>query len=491
MRVAAFAAFITILFNTTSSWAVAYCGSCTECTTLLAQPEVSVELTGDLRADSTDPSSVCVTIRGRHARLDGAGHSIDGHAQATAVRIEADEVFVHNLGVRNFAHGIELINTRGVSLYHLSFAVSGTAIRVERSADLRIVRGAINGGRVGISFGADPDGRCASATVRSPGAVVENTTIERATVGLSACDAVPVLRGVRAQNNGVGLRLAEPTGAGRAFDRCVCSPGLSGVRAGTTLLFSSGCGGCQVHEGWLPTVRAQGADIRLRETGAGHQAAEARFDRYMEHCAPAVIDALGIPGCVPNYACPANGTVAKVRADARTVTVEHPLDSPEQVVAFARECTAAGRAASSGGRCITHAITDTVVCNNRDTDIDLASAHSRWTGSNNSCSRVSGNRSQPLGCSRPCNLSPETVTEAPSLTHELSPAVPPPPPPSLLPTTAPPPTASHDNQIAAQTSGETPAGAPRPTGNGLSLAYALAAFGIVAALVRWAARSKP
>ncbi|MEZ4407725.1 MAG: hypothetical protein R3A52_14825 [Polyangiales bacterium] len=477
MRLSGIAAVAAGVLLSTPSWAVAFCGSCADCTTILAQPDVTAELTGDLRAGG---SGACVTIRGRHARLDGAGHAIVGDG-AVGVRVEADEVFVRNVGVRGATRGVEVAGARGVTLYHLTLSVTGTAVSVERSPDLRVVRGSIEGGRVGVSFGADAEGRCAPSPLRSPGAVVEATSVEGAGVGVAACDAVPVLREVRAQHGGVGLRLGEPSGGSGAYDRCVCAPGLPGVRSGTTLLFSSGCGGCQVHEGWLPTLRAQGADIRLRETGAGHEAAEARFDRHMEHCAPAVMDALGIPGCVPNYACPASGAVAKVRADARSIQVEHPLDAPHLVMDFARACAAAGRAATAGGRCVSRAVTGATACGNREADVELTGAGARWTGADNACGRVQG-RGAALGCTRPCDDAPAVAPAPPppTLTHEVTPEPAPPPEAPVV----------HDAGVTTPTSGVSPAPTPPAQGGGGGVVFLLAGIGAVGALAAWASRSR-
>ncbi len=394
------------------------CDSCAACTQSLATPNVDVALSANLEAEGPGP---CIVVRGHHARLNGAGFTLRGTAEGVGVRVEAEAVWLRNLTIRGGDVGIEVHSARGVTLFRPDLDVEGTGLRVHRSPDLRVVRAAISGGRVGIGFGADIDGGCTPGLMQSPGAVIESSRIEEAGVGVAACDAMPVLRRNEILRGRVGLRLGDvrpvpgPGGDG-PFDHCVCSPGLGGVRAGTTLMFSSGCGGCMVHETWLPRLRSQGAEVRMRETGPAHVEAQHRFDQHLVHCAPAVIDALGIPGCVPNYACPATGRVAKVRQGPRGLAEEVPLGSPAAVLDFARACAAAGRAAQADGRCLAQGITDTTVCGHREADVVVLAPSARWRGRNNACPRNQGD-DRALGCTRPCAEAPvsETSSAAPVL----------------------------------------------------------------------------
>lgn len=412
------------------------CDSCAACTQSLATPHVDVALSANLEARGPGP---CIVVRGHHARFNGAGFTLRGSPGAVGIRVEAESVWLRNVTVRGGDVGVEVHSARGVTLFRPNLAVDGTGLRVARSPDLRVVRATIAGGRVGIGFGADIDGGCSPGPMRSPGAVIETSRIEGAGVGVAACDAMPVLRRDEILHGRVGLRLGDvhpvggPGGDG-PFDRCVCNPGLSGVRAGTTLMFSSGCGGCMVHEAWLPRLRSQGAEVRMRETGPTHVEAQHRFDQHLVHCAPAVIDALGLPGCVPNYACPATGRVAKVRQGDRGLTEEVPLGNPAAVLDFARACAAAGRAAQADGRCIAQGITDTTVCGQREADVVVMAPSARWRGRNNACTRTQGD-DRTLGCTRPCAeaAASETSSAEPVLLSLTAPETPPDTPPDTPP----------------------------------------------------------
>jgi len=459
LALAAFAFVASSLFaRTSAAQTPAACDSCASCTDRLATPDAEVELTGDLVAQGPGP---CIVVRGRHARLQGAGFTLRGAPGSIGVRVEADAVWLRNLTVRGGDVGIEVARARGVTLFRSTLAVTETALRVTQATDLRIVRAAIEGGRVGISFGADPAGTCTPTTLQSPGAVIEGSRIEGAGVAVAACDAIPVLRDDTLVGGSVGLRLGDvqpgtgPGGNG-PWDACVCAPGLSGVGAGTALLFSSGCGGCMVHEGWLPSLRAQGADLRLREN-ATQADAQRRFDQHLEHCAPAVIDALGIPGCVPNYACPALGRVAKVRQGARELSMEVPLGSEGDVLAFARECAAAGRAARAGGRCLAESVTRTTICGQRDASVAVTGRGTRWRGHDNACGPNQGDASA-LGCTRPCPAPTAAPAPVPSLPAPApsAPVLPPGgpiPPPAAPPPAAPAPAASAAPQSAPENNG--------------------------------------
>jgi hypothetical protein len=189
------------------------------------------------------------------------------------------------------------------------------------------------------------------------------------------------------------------------------------VHQGTTLLFSSGCGGCQVHEGWLPQVRASGHDVRLRETGAEHAAQTARFDAFMARCAPEVIDAVGVPGCVPNYACVADGRVFKVRSGENSVAHEVELNSAEDVGRFASQCAqdASRFYRARGGACVRFQLRGNTVCGNRAADVRAAAGARRFGGgANDACGTAEnwgeeGGASPDAGCARPC---PASLDEA-------------------------------------------------------------------------------
>jgi hypothetical protein len=341
---------------------------------------------------------------------------------------------------------------------------------------VRIVRVRVQGGRVGLAFGDVAAGRCAPSVLRSPGAVVRRSHVEGADVGVAACDAQPVLMDNVLVRNGVGLVLGAPgrapgDGAHAVWDACACAPTLDGVRATTTLLYSSGCGGCQVHESWLPALRAQGHEIRVRETGRGHEAEGQRFDDFARRCAPELTDVLGIPGCVPNYACLADGAAAKLRR-GEGLDLEVHLDSAEDVARFATGCReTAARRFQRGGDCVRHALAGNLVCANRSSDIRAAPGAARLGGEGNACGHVEGwSEGGHEGCERPCP--PELPALAPPVVLPAQATAAP------VPTTAPeagsPPVAPTPARTAA-----TPA-APAPDEPAQKLPWLLA--GLLVAL---------
>jgi hypothetical protein len=253
-----------------------------------------VEVTGDF--DVTGPGP-CVVVRGAGAQLNGQEHTIRTQGLGgVAVRIEGAGASVRNLQTHAVSVGVEVAGAQDVTLYHLRIEAREVGVAVRAAPNFRMHRSRVSARRVGIAFGEPTAGRCPDGqTVQSPGAVVRRSWIEGAAVGIAACDALPVLSQNVITRNDVGLLLGAPArglttsgpageAASAPFDACLCAPALDGVRLDTTLLFSSGCGGCQVHEGWLPTLRAAGHDIRARETGAGNAEGQATEYRPQACC---------------------------------------------------------------------------------------------------------------------------------------------------------------------------------------------------------------
>jgi hypothetical protein len=436
------------------------CSSCEQCTAALASANANVQLGGDLRVEGAGP---CITVAGERARLDGGEHLLRAANGATAIRVTGASALVRNVHVAGAEVGVEVVGARGVTLFHSTFETRGTAVRVQSASDLRVVRARVTGGRVGVAFGADNRGACQGPmNVQSPGAVLIQSTITGADVGVAACDALPVLTGNTITRNGVGVLLGDPSarsgpGGDAPFDSCACAPTLSGVRAGTLLMFSSGCGGCLVHEGWLPDLRRRRADIRLRETGATARDAQDAFDRFAEHCIPAVIDALGIPGCVPNYGCMPTGQAAKTRGVANALQVERPLDSPDAVAAFATECTrsAQGRFVR-GARCVTRGLEGNTICHNRAMDIRATGNARRIGGGANHCDRVENwGDGSATGCAASCSDTSVPVASAPPDTAEMP----------EMPEAPPAPAAPPVSVVSASVARPAPAATPAPETN--------------------------
>jgi hypothetical protein len=156
-----------------------------------------------------------------------------------------------------------------------------------------------------------------------------------------------------------------------------------------------------VHESWLPQERARGALIRARAGGGDGGAEQARFDGHIRHCGPEVVDALGIPGCVPNYACPASAEVWKRRQGARELVTDRSVATPDEVVAFSEACRAAAREAyGRGGRCVTAALRSNTLCGNRRTDLSVAGAFARWGSAGDRCGVVEGDGAR---CAQGCD----------------------------------------------------------------------------------------
>jgi hypothetical protein len=368
------------------------CDTCESCTAALAAAGAFVELRSDV--DGTR-AAVCVRVTGRGATLDGHRHTVRG--AAVAVEVAADDVVVRNVQTQEGGVGFRVVGARAVTLLNAVANDARVGVRIEGSQHVRVVRAALARNRVGVSMGADDAGHCAGpAALASPGVVIARSRIEGGAVGVAACDAMPVLTGNTVTGNQRGVVLGEvrATGAGARggpWDECSCAPAPGGVAPGTLLLYSSGCGGCTVHESWLPEVRGRGAIIRARPGGSDGGVEQPRFDAYVRHCGPEVVDALGIPGCVPNYACPASAEVWKRREGGRELVTDRSVASPDEVVAFAEACRAAGRQGyARGGRCVTAALRGNTLCGNRASDLTIAGDFSRWGAAGDRCGVIEG-----------------------------------------------------------------------------------------------------
>ena len=396
------------------------CDSCESCSQKLATPGAKVTIGTDLAHAGSD---ACIVIRGAGARLDALEHSVKLGAAGTAVRVEGADVLVSNLHVRGGTTAVEVASAERTTLFHLWIADTSTGVRVVSSDEVRITRSVIGATSVGISFGASADGACGERTeLTSPGAVVTDTRVEGAKVGIASCEAYPVLARNVVVNNGVGVVLGAPaTRSGSApkdkgaFDPCACAATLEGVSAGTTLLYSSGCGGCQVHEGWLPDLRKQKHDIVVREVGPGKAEAGAKFDAFIDRCAPEVTDAIGIPGCVPNYTCLANGVTFKIRRGDTSLTNETQLASSDDVAAYASACKAAASKAYRGGAdCVAHALVGNVMCKNREQDVRAMAGGVKLDGIDDTCDRAEGYSDKgATGCAKPCGPTMPALAEPP------------------------------------------------------------------------------
>jgi hypothetical protein len=368
------------------------CDTCESCTAALASAGAFVELGGDVDGSR---AAVCVRVAGRGATLDGHRHTVRG--AAVGVEVAADDVVVRNVQTQEGGVGFRVTGARTVTLLNAVANDARVGVRVESSQHVRVVRAALSRNRVGISMGADDAGSCpAPAALASPGVVVARSRIEGGSVGVAACDAMPVLTGNTVTGNQRGVVLGEVRAAGTGarggpWDECSCAAPPAGVAPGTLVLYSSGCGGCTVHESWLPEVRGRGAVVRARPGGSDGGVEQPRFDAYVRHCAPEVVDALGIPGCVPNYACPASAEVWKRREGARELVTDRGVGSPDEVVAFSEACRAAGRQGyARGARCVAAALRGNTLCGNRASDLDVAGAFARWGSAGDRCGAVSG-----------------------------------------------------------------------------------------------------
>lgn len=367
----------------------------------------------------------CVVVAGANAWFDARGHAIRTiSAGSIGVQITGPGVLVRNVTVTGAGVGIDVAGADRTTVYHATLDAHAIGIRVTAARSVRVARSHIAGARVGIAFGEPTGSQCPAAVLRSPGAVVARNVLEHNGTGLAACEAAPVLTDNVIVHNQVGVVLGAPSrgadggpGADGPYDPCLCAPPLDHVRPGTTVLYSSGCGGCQVHEGWLPELRRGGHDVRVRETGLANAAAGQRFDDYVSQCIPEIADSLGIPGCVPNYACPATDVVFKIRQGAEGLRYEARLDAPDDVARFAQACDAAARANyGEGAACVRHAVRGNTVCGNRGGDVHAAPGARRSGGAGNSCTTVDGwNDDGSTGCAQPCpNTLPATADAPPA-----------------------------------------------------------------------------
>lgn len=401
----------------------AHCNSCESCTAALAVANAIVELDADVDASQ---ATTCVRIAGRGATFEGGRHTLRG--AAVGVEVAADEVVVRNLQVQEGGVGLQVTRARNATLFNDAVHDARAGVRIEGSANTRVVRASLSRNRVGVSMGADEAGRCAApGPIASPGVVIVRSQIAGGGVGVAACDAVPVLIGNLVSGNDRGVVIGEVRAQGGGpqggpWDDCSCAPGPGSVAPGTLMLYSSGCGGCIVHESWLTEERSHGAQIRVRPGPEGNPE-QVRFDEYMRRCAPEVMGALGIPGCVPNYSCPASGEVWKRRDGERQLAVDRSLNTPAEVVAFSEQCRAAGRAGyARGPRCVAAALRDNTLCGNRQADLESAGSLSRWGLSGDRCGVVRQPDGGVARCERGCEGAETGVSSTPFSPAPTTPA---------------------------------------------------------------------
>jgi hypothetical protein len=403
-----------------SAWSQVVCTTCEGCTNALATADAVVELGRDI---AWSGEGACVTIRGTNTVFEGLEHAIRSRSagRGEGVRVLANGANVLNVHVLDTQDGVVVDGAERVTLFHDSLQVRGVGVRASRARGLRVTRGLILGGSVGISFGALTNNACAAdAAVTSPEAVVQRTTIDGAGVGVAACEALPVLVENTIRRGGVGVLLGAPragTGAhaDAPWDPCVCGAEFPGVRATSTLFYTSGCSSCQVHEAWMPDLQRASVDIVSRDSNNNHTEEQRRFDRYATRCATDLMDVLGIPGCVPNYACAATGRATKTRVGDRELNQAVTISSPEQLRAFADECRQAGaQGFSSDARCVRAALQRNEICNNRQGDIRAPGAGGRFGGVGNTCARAEGfhDGAAATGCERAC---PPSLSPTPSM----------------------------------------------------------------------------
>lgn len=441
------------------------CDDCAACTTALAAPGADVQQSGPLKNSGT---GACITITGAGATFDGADHPISA-GEGVGVKVTADAVLLRNLRVEGGATGIE-VQAGDLTVYDSDVRGAAVGLSAPKAPGLRIDRSRFEAGRVGLSLGTPKGGACPPGELQSPGVVVLKSTITGAEIGVAACTARPVLVDNTVRGNGLGLLLGDPAvpanvrgpAAGKPYDPCACSPQLEGVKPGTTMLYSSGCGGCLVHEGWLPDVRAQGHDVLLRKSGLENKASQAEFDAWVRRCAPAIVDAIGTPGCVPNYACPATGALFKRKGEGGRLVFENQLNSAEAVAGFAAECASAAAAHYDGaGACVKNPLRGNTLCGN--TTADVAGTAGALTGADNACGKVQGGADpQTLGCHGSCDdAAPTGAAAAAPTTARPAPAPARPAPPVEAPKAPAPPTPAKAAPTKAAP-GEAPPAEPAP-----------------------------
>ena len=370
------------------------CDSCESCTQAAAQPGAILDVRGDL----TTTAATCVSITADGVQFVGNEHHI--RAAQIAVQISGKDANVRRL-TATAPIGLKVTGPRA-TLLGITTKASQTGLVVDGATDVRVVRSTFEGGQIGIGFGTPKADRCPASQMRSPGAVLSRVTVRGTKIGIAACEATPVIVESTITKNQLGLLIGAPAavgtspGAKGAYDACLCAPELTGTKASTTLFFSSGCGGCKVHEGWLPEVQQMGYDIAMRPTGKENRAATERYDAFIRRCAPEITDAIGIPGCVPNYACLASHSVFK-RRDGTRITRDFKIGDPAGMANFAARCAAAAQEHTTDGKnCVRYAIRSTKICGNT-IDGQLGRA---LTGVDNTCTSVKG-QTKALGCT-PC-----------------------------------------------------------------------------------------
>jgi hypothetical protein len=403
-----------------SAWSQVVCTTCEGCTNALATADAVVELGRDI---AWSGEGACVTIRGTNTVFEGLEHAIRSRSagRGEGVRVLANGANVLNVHVLDTQDGVVVDGAERVTVFHDSLQVRGVGVRASRARGLRVTRGLILGGAVGISFGALSNNACAAdAAVTSPEAVVQRTTIDGAGVGVAACEALPVLVENTIRRGGVGVILGAPRAgegahANAPWDPCVCGAEFPGVRATSTLFYTSGCSSCQVHEAWMPDLQRASVDIVSRDSNNNHTEEQRRFDRYATRCATDLMDVLGIPGCVPNYACAATGRATKTRVGDRELNQAVTISSPEQLRAFADECRQAGaQGFSNDARCVRAALQRNEICSNRQGDIRAPGEGGRFGGVGNTCARAEGfhDGAAATGCERAC---PPSLSPTPSM----------------------------------------------------------------------------
>jgi len=419
------------------------CSSCDGCSAALAAPDAKVVLSGDVVHSGEGP---CIVIQGERAQLDGAEHDIrPTNATGTiGVQVEGNDVLVKNLHVMGAETGVLVKNTLRTTLFHLWIQSSKTGVSILQSPGFRITRSVLLDSQAGVSFGAlNEGGTCPdTSTIQSPGAVINKVHIEESQRGIVACDAIPVVKNSTLIRNKVGMVLGHPKGKDVfPTDPCACSPDLEGVTASTVLFFSSGCHSCQTHESWMPELKSKGHDFLMRQTGPGNGAKMLIYDAFIDRCLPQLTDAVGIPGCVPNYGCLTNDASNKIRNGEKNLTFETQLTSAESLAEFHTACASiATRSYGKGKDCVRHQLQDNVICMNTEMDIQATKSLSKWGGINNACEKTQGYKStEDAACSLPCPGNVETPTMPDPWKYDF-PSPPPPTPPT--PPTPPAPEAT-------------------------------------------------
>jgi len=223
-----------------------------------------------------------------------------------------------------------------------------------------------------------------------------------------------------------------------------------------------------VHEGWMPALRRRGVEVRVRENGRGAEGSQQRFDAWAWRCATGVMDALGIPGCVPNYACAATGMASKRRQGEAELVMDAPLGGEDDVFNLARACAASAQGRYVvGARCVAQALADNTLCHNRTRDLQVTGDAARWGGVRNRCARAEGwTEAGHAGCTAGCDGAPMPASATPD--PQLAPPPPPPAPTAVTAVTATP-------AVPAAPAAPPPA-APSPTDGGNGPLWVMGAF---------------